>query len=103
MGTALAYPTLLAAVGDRAHPAWRSSAVGTYRLWRDLGYPVGALLAGGAADLLGAGGAIWLVAAVTFASGALAFRLMAQVRQRGPATEGRSAATTASPAASGRG
>lgn len=101
LGTALAYPTLLAAVGDRAHPAWRSSAVGTYRLWRDLGYPVGALLAGGAADLLGAGGAIWVVAAVTLASGALAFRLMAPVRLTGPTTEGRSAAT-ASPAASGR-
>ncbi len=76
LGTALAYPTLLAAVGDRAHPAWRSSAVGVYRLWRDLGYPVGALLAGLAADLLGAGGAIWLVAAVTLGSGLLARRLM---------------------------
>lgn len=77
LGTALAYPTLLAAVGDRAHPAWRSSAVGVYRFWRDLGYPAGALLAGVAADRFGAAGAIWLVAAVTFGSGAVASRLMA--------------------------
>ncbi|TAK06534.1 MAG: MFS transporter, partial [Candidatus Manganitrophaceae bacterium] len=44
-GTAMVYPTLLAAIGDVAHPAWRASSVGVYRLWRDLGYAVGALLA----------------------------------------------------------
>jgi len=69
LGTAMVYPTLLAAIGDVAHPAWRASAMGVYRLWRDLGYAIGALLAGIAADLFGARAAIWLVAAITFASG----------------------------------
>ena len=68
-GTAMVYPTLLAAIGDVAHPSWRASAVGVYRLWRDLGYAVGALLAGVTADALGLGPAIWLVAALTLASG----------------------------------
>lgn len=71
IGTAMVYPTLLAVVGDVAHPTWRASAVGTYRLWRDLGYAVGALLAGITADLLGLSLAVWLVAAVTLASGVL--------------------------------
>jgi MFS family permease len=68
-GTAMVYPALLAAIGDVAHPVWRASAVGVYRLWRDLGYAVGALVAGLTADALGIESAIWLVAAVTFASG----------------------------------
>ena len=53
VGTAMVYPTLLAAISDVAHPAWRASAVGVYRLWRDLGYAIGALLAGLLADLFG--------------------------------------------------
>ena len=53
LGTAMVYPTLLAAIGDVAHPEWRASAVGVYRLWRDIGYAIGALLAGIIADLLG--------------------------------------------------
>ena len=53
VGTAMVYPTLLAAIGDVAHPSWRASAVGVYRLWRDLGYAVGALLAGVTADAFG--------------------------------------------------
>ena len=69
VGTAMVYPTLLAAIGDVAHPAWRASAVGVYRFWRDLGYAVGALVAGLSADALGIHAAIWLIAAVTFASG----------------------------------
>jgi MFS family permease len=68
-GTAMVYPTLLAAIGDVAHPLWRASAVGVYRFWRDLGYAVGALLAGFSADALGMHAAIWLVAVVTFVSG----------------------------------
>lgn len=68
-GTAMVYPTLLAAIGDVAHPAWRASSVGVYRLWRDLGYAVGAVLAGLTADLLGITAAMWLIAALTFASG----------------------------------
>jgi MFS family permease len=69
VGTAMVYPTLLAAIGDVAAPSWRASSIGVYRLWRDLGYAVGALLAGITADLLGLAGAIWIVAAVTFGSG----------------------------------
>jgi MFS family permease len=71
VGTAMVYPTLLAAVGDVAHPSWRASAVGVYRLWRDLGYAVGALLAGITADLLGLTAAALTIAALTFASGAV--------------------------------
>jgi len=71
LGTAMVYPTLLAAIGDVAHPSWRASAVGVYRLWRDLGYAVGALLAGITADLFGLAAAVWVVAALTFASGAI--------------------------------
>jgi MFS family permease len=69
VGTAMVYPTLLAAIGDAAQPAWRASAVGVYRLWRDLGYAVGALLSGVLADALGMSAAIATVAALTFASG----------------------------------
>ena len=76
IGTAMVYPTLLAAVGDVAHPAWRASAVGVYRLWRDLGYAVGALLAGVVADAFGLHAALWAVAALTCASGFVsAFRM----------------------------
>jgi MFS family permease len=77
LGTAMVYPTLLAAIGDVAHPSWRASAVGVYRLWRDLGYAIGAVVAGLVADLVGVTSAIWLVAAVTAASG-----LVVAVRMR---------------------
>jgi MFS family permease len=69
VGTAMVYPTLLAAIGDVAHPAWRASAVGVYRLWRDFGYALGALIAGLVADLFGLSEAALVVAALTFASG----------------------------------
>jgi len=69
VGTALVYPTLLAAVGDVAHPGWRASAVGVYRLWRDSGFAIGALLTGLIADFANAEAAIWVVAALTAASG----------------------------------
>jgi MFS family permease len=71
VGTAMVYPTLLAVIGDVAHPAWRASAVGVYRLWRDLGYGFGAIVSGMTADRLGARAALWLVAAMTFASGTI--------------------------------
>ena len=64
-GTAMVYPTLLAAVGDVAHPAWRARAVGVYRLWRDGGFAVGALLAGLIADAYGVRAAVWAVSALT--------------------------------------
>jgi MFS family permease len=69
IGTAMVYPTLLAAIGDVAHPSWRASSVGVYRLWRDLGYAIGALLAGITADALGLGAAMWIIAALTALSG----------------------------------
>jgi MFS family permease len=76
LGTAMVYPTLLAAVADVAHPAWRGSAVGVYRLWRDTGYAVGALLAGLLADLFGLRPAILAIAAIVLASAILvAFRM----------------------------
>jgi len=68
-GTAMAYPTLIAAIGDVAHPSWRGAAVGVYRLWRDLGFAVGAVLAGTLADLYSLTTAILVVASITAASG----------------------------------
>src|SRR5437016_1126410 len=71
IGTAMVYPTLLAAIGDVAHPRWRASAVGVYRLWRDTGFVVGALLGGVAADLFGLVTSFWIVAVITALSGLL--------------------------------
>lgn len=81
LGTAMVYPTLLAAIGDVAHPSWRASAVGVYRLWRDLGYALGALLAGAVADALGISAAIWITAAITFASGLVTAVRMRETRR----------------------
>ena len=69
LGTALVYPTLLGAVADHSGPDWRASAIGVYRLWRDLGYALGALVAGAAADRLGIPASIGLVGTLTAASG----------------------------------
>src|SRR5260221_14229931 len=85
IGTAMVYPTLLAAIGDVAQPSWRASSVGVYRLWRDLGYAIGALLAGITADALGIDAAIWLVAGVTFLSGlVVAVRMRETLRRAAP-------------------
>jgi MFS family permease len=78
IGTAMVYPTLLAAIGDVVHPTWRASAVGAYRLLRDLGYAVGAVLAGVTADVFGLQAAMWLVAGVTFVSGLVAAARMTE-------------------------
>ena len=101
VGTALVYPTLLAGVGDRAHPAWRATAVGVYRLWRDLGYAVGALLSGLVADAFGLGAAISVVAAVTAASGFVVLIRMEETVERGE--EGKHAGDRLSLRAQGRG
>lgn len=69
LGTAMVYPTLLAAISDVAAPTWRASAIGVYRFWRDLGYAIGAAVAGVSADVLGIVGAMWIVAGMTFTSG----------------------------------
>jgi MFS family permease len=82
LGTAMVYPTFLAAISDVAHPSWRASAVGVYRLWRDLGYAVGALLAGLLADLFGVPWAIAGIAALTFASGAVVLARMRETMQQ---------------------
>ncbi|MGI8476107.1 MAG: MFS transporter [Thermomicrobiales bacterium] len=78
VGTAMVYPTLLAAIGDVAHPEWRASAVGVYRLWRDGGYAIGALLAGAIADLLGLRWAIGAVGLLTFGSGVVVLTVMTE-------------------------
>jgi MFS family permease len=80
LGTAAVYPTLLAAVADVADPPWRASALGTYRLWRDLGFGVGAVLVGALADRLGAPVAIGLVAALTASSGVVVLVRMRETR-----------------------
>lgn len=69
LGTAMVYPTLLAAIGDVAHPSWRASSVGIYRFWRDSGYAIGAIISGVVADAFGISAAIGLVATITFLSG----------------------------------
>jgi MFS family permease len=82
LGTAMVYPTLLAAIADHAHPTWRASSLGVYRFWRDLGYAVGALLSGQVADAVGLGAAIHLVAALTLVSGIVVAAAMAPARAR---------------------
>ena len=82
IGTAMVYPTLLAAIGDVAHPAWRASAVGVYRLWRDFGYALGALIAGVVADLFGLSDAALVVAALTFGSGLIVSVRMKETHRR---------------------
>jgi MFS family permease len=81
-GTAMVYPTLLAAIGDVAHPAWRARSVGVYRLWRDGGFAVGALAAGLLADAYGIPIAIWVIAALTAASGLLVAMRMYETHAR---------------------
>jgi MFS family permease len=88
LGTAMVYPTLLAAIGDVAPPSWRASTVGVYRLWRDLGYACGALIAGLTADRIGIAGAIWLIACITALSGLVVALRMHETLQVASAQEG---------------
>jgi MFS family permease len=83
-GTALVYPTLIAAVGDVAHPSWRATAVGVYRLWRDTGYVVGGLLGGLVADAFDLRAAVWVVAGLSAASGLVVAARMAPLRPPAP-------------------
>jgi MFS family permease len=82
LGTAMVYPTLLAAIGDVAHPAWCARSVGVNRLWRDGGFAVGALLAGVIADMWGIPAAVWAVAALTAASGLVVAARMYETHPR---------------------
>ena len=81
-GTAMVYPALLAAVGDVAHPAWRATSVGVYRFWRDLGYAVGALMAGVVAAIFGLVWAVHAAGMLTFLSGMVAWMFMNETLQR---------------------
>ncbi|RNJ47909.1 MFS transporter [Methylocystis hirsuta] len=76
LGTAMVYPSLIAAVSDASHPSWRARSLSVYRFWRDLGYAIGALSAGLIADFFGMAWAIGSIAALTFLSGAVAAVLM---------------------------
>jgi MFS family permease len=76
IGTAMVYPSLIAAVSDASHPSWRARSLSVYRFWRDLGYAIGALSAGIIADTLGLPWAIGIIAALTFASGVVVAVLM---------------------------
>ena len=80
LGTALVYPTLLAAVADAAEPTWRASAIGTYRLWRDLGFGVGALAVGFVADRAGMATTIALVGLLTAGAGLVVLVRMRDAR-----------------------
>jgi len=85
LGTAMVYPVLLAAISDVAHAGWRATSMGVYRFWRDLGYAIGALLAGLIADLLGMAAAIHVVAALTLLSGLIvALRMYETLPERRP-------------------
>jgi MFS family permease len=82
LGTALVYPTLLAAVADVAAPVWRGAAVGVYRFWRDLGFAVGAVVGGVLADRAGVPFAIGAVAVLTAASGGVVLVRLRETRPR---------------------
>ena len=82
LGTAMVYPTLLAAITDHTHPTSRATSLGVYRFWRDLGYAVGALLSGFIADFVGLGAAIHLVGGLTFLSGIVVMYAMTERRAR---------------------
>ena len=82
IGTAMVYPALLAAVSDAAHPSWRASSVGVYRFWRDIGYAVGALMAGAIAAVLGLEWAVHDAGMLTFVSGLIAWINMKETLQK---------------------
>ena len=80
----MVYPALLAVVSDAAAPTWRARSLGVYRFWRDLGYAIGALLAGIIADLIGVGWAIGVVGGLTLLSGIITAVVMVETRARAP-------------------
>ncbi|MBW3601209.1 MAG: MFS transporter [Actinobacteria bacterium] len=82
IGTAMVYPTLLAAVSDTAEPVWRASSVGVYRFWRDAGYAVGALIAGSVAAVLTLRWAVHTAGLLTLASGLIAWWTMEETLKR---------------------
>ncbi|MBC3192197.1 MFS transporter [Pseudonocardia sp. C8] len=86
LGTALVYPTLLAVIGDVAHPSWRGRAVGVYRVWRDLGYAAGAVVGGVVADAFDLTAAVWAAAAISLVSAIVVAVRMYETHPRGART-----------------
>jgi MFS family permease len=82
LGTAMVYPSLIAAVSDAAHPSWRARSLSVYRFWRDLGYAIGALSAGLIADRFGFAAAIYAIGALTFVSGCVVAVVMTDDKRR---------------------
>ncbi|KGC45729.1 MFS transporter [Burkholderia pseudomallei] len=82
LGTAMVYPSLIAAVSDASEPAWRARSLSVYRFWRDLGYAIGALSAGLIADRFGFAAAIYVIGGLTFLSGAIVAVAMREHRPR---------------------
>ncbi|RUU60291.1 MFS transporter [Mesorhizobium sp. M2C.T.Ca.TU.002.02.1.1] len=87
LGTAMVYPSLIAAVSDASHPSWRARSLSVYRFWRDLGYAIGALSAGLIADFFGFVAAIGAIAALTFLSGAIVAITMREAHAAAPVSE----------------
>jgi MFS family permease len=81
IGTALVYPTLLAAISDIAHPKWRATSLGVYRFWRDLGFVFGAIVVGFIADISNSSIAIQLVAWIAVGSGIFVLLIMKETRK----------------------
>lgn len=81
IGTAMVYPALLAAVSDAAHPSWRASSLGVYRFWRDMGYAIGALMAGIVGNLLGLMWAVHIAGFITLLSGILVWVRMEGIKE----------------------
>lgn len=86
LGTAMVYPALLAAVSDAAHPSWRASSIGVYRFWRDIGYAVGALMAGVIASFLGLAWAVHAAGLLTFVSGLVVLWKMKETLEAKPSS-----------------
>ena len=84
LGTAMVYPSLIAAVSDASHPTWRARSLSVYRFWRDLGYAIGALSAGIIADIFGMAWAIGSIATLMFVSGAVVALVMREKTRGGP-------------------
>jgi MFS family permease len=94
----MVYPALLAAVSDLAHPSWRASALGVYRLWRDSGYAFGALVGGLLSDTLGLQAAITAIAVLTALSGVVTTLLLPETAARGTRSLPNSNVETTAPA-----
>jgi MFS family permease len=99
LGTAMVYPSLIAAVSDASHPTWRARSLSVYRFWRDLGYAIGALAAGLIADRFGLAAAISAIAALTFLSGVVvAFTMQSRRARTAVLDQAQSAETAEAPA-----